>query len=351
MKILHIAPIGSFQEGIGTVLNNLVPLQIELGNDVRIISQFDNHIYRDLPIKTIRSINSFKRYLCNWVPDIVIFHSLYEMIYLSFARIVKSIGIPYCIQMHGALSMENYKKGHIKKLIANILWFNSFIKKASKIIYLNQSEFDKCVVNKLNPSYVIIPNGTNTSIDIDVNRIVNEFIKIIYIGRIDIINKGLDVLVQALKIISECTDEKFKIIFYGSGTSKDVDTFKNCISSISDIAEYKGELYGKEKKECLLSSDMYILTSRSEGMPMGVLEALSHGLPCILTPGTNMTDEIKMFNAGFCTDLDPTCIADVISFAIKSYKNNPIEYRKNAIRLAKKFDWHNIAKESIRMLY
>ena len=47
-----------------------------------------------------------------------------------------------------------------------------------------------------------------------------------------------------------------------------------------------GELYEEKKEEFLNGCRIMVLTSRYEGFPMTVLEALSHGNPCIVTPGT-----------------------------------------------------------------
>ena len=39
--------------------------------------------------------------------------------------------------------------------------------------------------------------------------------------------------------------------------------------------------------------DLFIHTFRFEGHPIAVLEALSYGIPCLLTPGTNMAGEVE----------------------------------------------------------
>lgn len=54
---------------------------------------------------------------------------------------------------------ENYKKGKFKKYIANLLFFNKFLKGAKSVIYLNQGEYSNSLVKSINPRSVIIPNG------------------------------------------------------------------------------------------------------------------------------------------------------------------------------------------------
>ena len=147
MKILHVAPIGHQSEGIGTVLKHLEKEQIALGHDVRIVTKYKNEVYNDWGLITINNNHDFLSFIELWIPDIVLFHSLYEIEFLGFARILNRKKIPYIVQMHGALSKENYKKNRLKKLVANWLWYNSYLKKAKCIFYLNQAEYENiCLI-------------------------------------------------------------------------------------------------------------------------------------------------------------------------------------------------------------
>ena len=58
-------------------------------------------------------------------------------------------------------------------------------------------------------------------------------------------------------------------------------------------------VYGDAKCKVLSDADLFCLTSRFEGHPIAVLEALSYGLPCLLTPGTNMAREVSVGKAGW----------------------------------------------------
>lgn len=52
-------------------------------------------------------------------------------------------------------------------------------------------------------------------------------------------------------------------------------------------------------------------------MPLGILEALSYGLPCLITDGTNLGEILKENNAGWCAQTDAESIAVQMKQAIQ----------------------------------
>ena len=68
------------------------------------------------------------------------------------------------------------------------------------------------------------------------------------------------------------------ILFLGSGT--DFDSIKSNYKQSQDIL-FRGQV--SNVNEYLQASDIYISTSKSEGLPNGVLEAMSCGLPVLLS--------------------------------------------------------------------
>ncbi len=348
MKILHVASIDNRISGIKTVISKIVPLQIKLGNDVRIVSVRHN-VYLNLNIATITSRHLFLEYIKEWPPDIVIFHSMYELDYISYSKIITRRRIPYLVQMHGALSVLNYQTNHLKKFIANFLFFGRFLKNAQSLIYLNNQEYLNCIAKKYNNAFSIVPNGCDAIDNITFSPTTNSIIEIVYIGRIEFAHKALDILISAIRILFIKKFAHVHFSFYGTGKENDLQLFKQIIKGLEGYADYKGEVRGENKIECLRCSDIFILTSRSEGMPMSVLEALSYGIPCILTPGTNMADEVVNNNAGWKTDCTAESISRVVENSVYDYRNESLTYKHSAHMLSKRYDWNKIAEQSIKL--
>ena len=352
MNILHIASLAPKANGISTVLFSLGPMQEKIGHNVKIISVRPNIINPDVNIEQIRYITDFKIVIQTFKPDIVVFHSVYVKEYIQFSNYLRNSHIPYCIELHGALSVENYKKNKPFKFIANILFYNKFIKFAKSIVYLNEGEYRNSIVKIINPNKTVIPNGCNPVSDFIVEKEMSDKINILYLGRIDPVQKALPTLMNAIEKLSQ--DGYSNILhfnFYGPGREANVEWLKQKLSNCVDIATYHGVVYGDKKDEAFKSSDIFILTSAYEGMPMSVLEALTHCLPCIITPNTNMDDIILENCAGWVTKLDSESIYNTILKATKEYRANHTILRNNSVSTSSKYLWERVAKLSIEQYY
>lgn len=333
-------------EGIGEVLSNLIPEQINLGNKVFLASTNPNAICSDIHVLDFSNMMDVKEFLHTEHMDIVLFHGIYNKKYLKIYKELLNKRIPYIITLHGALSQENYRKNLFRKWFANVLYFGSFMKHAKSIIYLNKGEYNNSIVPRYNQNATYIPNGCFPNpISLNISSF-KSVIQIIFLGRMDVDNKGLDILFDALDL---CKIEQLniKVNFYGKQYDKTGKYVTDRIKELDSIASYNGIVKGEEKDFVLKNADIFILTSRSEGMPMGVLEALSNGIPCILTPRTNMAYEVEDAHAGWKCELNAKSIAETIKKAISEYKTDPSYYKTNAIALSKKYTWDKIAEKSI----
>jgi len=286
--------------------------------------------------KTISSIYEFS-------PDIVSFHGLYYIEYLFIAIALRRHRIPYVIQFHGGASRDNYQKHKLKKWIANTFIFNRFVKNAESTVYLNEGELDKSIFKRFNTPYFIIPNGIEIKESITLNE--HSYINILFFSRIDIYGKGLDVLAEVIKKLSlNPLAGSIRFVFYGHIYNNSRDYFKQFNNNV----EYRGTVYGKDKDNAFLESDVVILPSRSEGMPLTVLEAFSYGRPVIVTPETNMGEIVTQNNLGWVTKLTVEDLYSVILRAVDDIGKDSLGYMDRCLRFSKQFSWDSIAKDSIK---
>jgi len=279
-------------------------------------------------------------------PDLVIFEGIYYPLYIPIARSCIRRDVPYIIIPRCSLTKHAQRSKRIKKMLGNFLLFSKFIKNAAAIQYLTEREYlDSGEI--WNEKYIIIPNGVDTP-KIIKRTFDENCLKGVFIGRLDIYQKGLDLLLKACSNLKrELEMNRCTIEIYGPDIGNNRIRLQSIINekNLNTVITVKDGIYDGEKEKVLLSSDFFILTSRFEGQPMGLLEALSYGLPCLVTEGTNMAKEIKDFDAGWITDINVEKITEAIKLLLRE-KHLFCQKGKNALKLSKKYNWDELAKIS-----
>ena len=78
---------------------------------------------------------------------------------------------------------------------------------------------------------------------------------------------------------------------------------------------------------------------------MSVLEALAYGLPCLLSKGTNMTEEINSYNAGWDSGSSVQDTVNALKQLIKD-KDSLVSLSNNALKLSDTYKWENISEKT-----
>ena len=279
-------------------------------------------------------------------PDLVIFHEVYRPSFLKLASFFKKENIPYIVVPHGCMTKTAQQKKFLKKFAANLLLFGSFLKNAVSIQYLSHREQEQ---SQFSYPSLVLPNGITLPKQFKTAPL-SKNIKLLYIGRLELAIKGFDLLLGAINLQKELMrTTNTTLTIHGPNEDSSREELKKLIESyqISDLVSLEGEVWGEEKEKAFLSSDYFIQTSRSEGMPMGLLEALAHGLPVIVTEGTGFS---KMVNENQCGFGCKTTKED-ISLAIKQAVINRDNYQKlseHARNLIQdNFEEHKVAEQSV----
>lgn len=277
-------------------------------------------------------------------PDLIVLEQFYNHIKDPYLFEVYKSGIPYLIIPRGEFTKQGQKRSRIKKRVVNSLVANRVVKKAEAIWYLTDQEKNDSD-DKWNSNSLVIPNG----IVIPYNKKLsnqNSIIKVVSIGRIEPYQKGIDVLFDALSIIKTDILGRCRFDLYGANVDGKVDELNTEIRKreLENLIMLHGPVYGEDKTKILLSSDVFIMTSRFEGHPMALIEAMAYGLPCIVSQGSNMRTEVELNSAGWTYGFSSDELGQSIIKCIHDPEKKT--YGENARNLAQNYDWDSIAKKT-----
>ena len=180
---------------------------------------------------------------------------------------------------------------------------------------------------------MICPYGTNFKPEEKIyKKNKNDKIRAVYVGNVTAL-KGIHYLLEAVLKIPE---ENFHLTVVGSYNNEN-NIFTKYMSRINFV----GRIPHKKVKEILNRSDIFIFPSLGEGLSLAVLEAMSCGLPCIVTKNSGANDAIIEGINGFEVDIqDIDIIKEKIEWFIQNKSFIP-EMGKAAIEKVQEYTWEN----------
>ena len=279
-------------------------------------------------------------------PDIVVFHECYCPAYLKIAKQLKKEKIPYVIIPHGELSKEAQKKKWLKKKVANLLLFNKLIKGAKAVQCLSQREMLNTGFGKRK---IVGTNGINLPKQ-QKECFLEDGFKFLYVGRLEVSVKGLDIMIKAVAKVADLFREKgCSLAIYGPDYANRALEVKALIAEngVGDIVTLNDAIVAEEKVRVLLDADVFVQTSRTEGMPLGILEAMSYSLPVLITRGTTLGEIVEEYNAGWVADTDCDSVANAFATAISQKQQFAEKGEKGKLLIVDNFLWENVAKKTI----
>ena len=348
-------------------------------NDIIIISPFQ--------LSTRRGVESFTYHLSNHLAEtydlkIVIYTRMIKnpINWGNWHNMIKIRKVPYSRYYQTLITKIFYwfwiKLDRPDKIICNFLWHGeTAIFNSKKDVLIFHNPFSQISLRyKFAKNYI----DYDTLIIFDSNHSLNEFMvmdekynncKMIHTGvdteyfkpreknennhQLNLIcisefedRKGIQYLIKAVPDLLK----KFpNIILRIIGSGKQKNYYEQLIDqlNIRDFVNIKSPV--NDTKPYLLMSDIYFLLSEGEGFPLGLLEAMSCGLPSIVSNNPPF-DEIIDNNVGCRISMNEP---ESLIQAVTKLKDKEIRSHmgRNARDLVKKnYSWVNISKQYYNLI-
>lgn len=268
----------------------------------------------------------------------------------ALALFIKKNNKEFVLTPHGAYNTIAMKRSKWQKKIYFALFEKKLLKAAKKIHSIGNSEIDGLQNIWVNNKSCLIPYGYEYQQEIEKKTINSSKFIIGFIGRIDIYTKGLDILLEGFTYFQK-RNKNAELWIVGDG--EELETLKNSVArnKMENIV-FLGSKFGAEKFKVLQQMNVFVHSSRNEGLPASILEAAFFGLPCIVSKETNFGVAISEHNAGK-TLQENTAIC--LSVAIESLysawqKNTLVSYAENAKAMINTtYNWNNLVLEYDRL--
>jgi glycosyltransferase involved in cell wall biosynthesis len=290
--------------------------------------------------------------------DIVHVHGLW--MFHCAAVLIWSLlsGRPYVVTPHGMLEAWILDRSPRLKAIVSRLFHDNFLRHASCLQALTKKEAEDIWAVVPNAPIRVIPNYVNIEYSISEVRPIwwNKDLEgraiFLFFGRIHE-KKGCSELLEAWAALCS-RDPVFRdrsaLVFCGWMDS--LHGFLEMVEQVSALHRnvvYGGPQFGRDKQRTLDAATFVILPSRSEGLPMTVLEAWAAGKPVLMTDACNLQIGFEK-GAAIRIDLEVSRLAPQLRAAYDLTEKERATMRSNATALIDLvFSRQNVAKALFEM--
>lgn len=159
-------------------------------------------------------------------------------------------------------------------------------------------------------------------------------------------NKNQGLLIEGMNLLKNRIPN-IKLLLAGTGNLRDYYGEMVRKFELEDIVIFLG--YREDVLDLLLLSDVAVASSKREGLPVNLLEAMATGLPIVATDSRGQRELVTDGINGFLIEDSSTQFAEKINII---YQNNEIlkSFGENNRRDVKKYSTNNVLEE-LRRIY
>jgi glycosyltransferase involved in cell wall biosynthesis len=259
--------------------------------------------------------------------------------------------VPYVIRPLGTLDPWSMTQKSLRKRIFWQVAGKGMMQGAAAVHYTSEAE--KLATERLTGMNHgrVVPLGIETTAASSREVLVQHFPSlagdpyVLVLSRLHP-KKALDVLLEAFLSL----DEKFsawRLVLAGDGPDEYVAKLKQMAASDPRIL-FTGWIDGERKNVLLSCASLLALPSHQENFGLCVMEALSHSVPVLVSPGVNLAPEIVTAGAGWVAPIDKEALTAKLEEALSDEAELAKRGRAGQ-QLSRQYSWENAAKHLVQL--
>lgn len=281
-------------------------------------------------------------------PDAIIAHSYRHVHTTKALKIAKKINCKIFLVTHAPFERSTTRsfKEKIAVALYDFFYGGKKLNQFDKILAITRWEIPYLEKLGVKDSKIIyIPNGIPEEF-FKLKKSAREKNKVLFLGRISRI-KNLEIVIKALPSVKE--DFIFEIV--GPAEKTYLSQLKKLIVSLNlekRVVFSKPIFDVKEKIKKIDSAKIFVLPSKSEGMPQSLIEAMARGKIVIASDNEGAKDLIEDKKTGYLFELGSAAeLAKIINFALEQ---NNAKIKKEAKKSVEQFSWGKIIKKLEKLI-
>jgi glycosyltransferase involved in cell wall biosynthesis len=298
----------NFRDALGgTVLSFTDPslLPTERDNGVRHLAVGRGPLARRYYLPSPQDLRAFASRLGD--TKLILIHGLFRAHVSWAAGIARQKGIPYWIVPHGALDPYVFTYRALRKRAWMSLVGQPILSHASRVIVATERERVKaqqflrgCRVETLFWPVEVVPHDSSRRARDTIRQrlgISQDARALLFLGRLDPMKR----IRETIAAIAAADLPRVHLIVVGPGSDEmSVEECRNYATTIgAKRVHVVGADFSDTKNDWFAASDAYVSLSHRENFGYSAAEALSFGLPVILSPGNDLSPSLARVQPGW----------------------------------------------------
>jgi len=308
-------------------------------------------------IKTYRLGNSglgfstmLSRTISEINPNIIHIHGLWLGIGVQAAFWAIRNNVQYFVSTHGMMDRWAWNKSKLRKLIYFYLFQRRVLLNSTILHSLNKEESDSVKDILPNKESIIIPNGICVEDYKSASNNISNTKKLLFLGRLDPKKSVLELVIAWSELLDDGEADGWSLEVAGSGNARYEKLLRKAAGKhLNKGINFKGHVLGAEKIECFRSATAFVLASKSEGLPVVILEAWASSLPVAISKECNLSNSLDL-GLSFEVYSEKKKLKKSLGEFIKLDSCELEAMGKNSLRyVSQNYSWGSIAGEFTRL--